>query len=157
MFVRCHLFSFSIFNICLYNYARCQCFERVCTLQHWVMPINRVVKGHLYQHNHSPEGDSPSVFRAHEGLKSVLAVGHSKAWNERHLLRDLHLWSGREAFANIPSHLKYLLITFYSFNVVFDKISSPPKLATASLRVKPSLSVEVFLLIELKWTWPQMP
>lgn len=72
-------FHLALFSICSHNYACCQCKERVCAPQHCAMAINKVVKGHLCRHSHSPEGDSASVFRTHKGLKRVCAVGHSKA------------------------------------------------------------------------------
>lgn len=84
-------FRLALFSSCSHNYACCQCREREGAPQHCAMPINKVVKGHLWRHSHSPEGDSASVSRAHKGLKCVCAVGHGKAWNERHLLCDVRL------------------------------------------------------------------
>ena len=64
-------FRLALFSSCSHNYACCQCREREGAPQHCAMPINKVVKGHLWRHSHSPKGDSASVSRTHKGLKSI--------------------------------------------------------------------------------------
>ena len=101
-------FRLALFSSCSHNYACCQCRERECAPQHCAMPINKVVKGHLWRHSHSPKGDSASVSRTHKGLKYIYIAGHSEAWNEWHLLLDMCLY-----FGSTDTPLQTFPVTFY--------------------------------------------
>lgn len=57
-------FRLALFSSCSHNYARCQCREWEGAPQHCAMPINKVVKGHLWRHSRSPEGSFGVCFQS---------------------------------------------------------------------------------------------
>lgn len=97
--------------------------------QHCATPINKVVKGHLWRHSYSPEGDSASVSRTHNELKCVcvqLDIAKrflstiSLKWETSASWCASALWFNRNAFANIPGcqlHLESSLL-FLMFHLM---------------------------------------
>lgn len=67
-------FHLALFGIGSHNYACSQYKEFVCALWHCAVLINKVVKGHLFWHNHSPKGESTSVFRTYKWLQHTKCI-----------------------------------------------------------------------------------
>lgn len=128
-------FRLALFSSCSHNYASCQSRKGEGAPQHCATPINKVVKGHLWRHSHSPKGDSASVCRQHKEVEACWieqSLFHPPlVQNERHLLHDAHLYfSSAETHlrtSKLPSEAKS--ITFHFF-VLFHQMKPLSKSCT---------------------------
>lgn len=120
-------FRLALFSSCSYNYARCQCGEREGAPQHCAMLINKVVKGHLWRHSYSPEGDSASVSRMDWSADVQLDIAKrflsaiTLKWEASASWCASTLWCYWNTLANTSScqtHLKSHLLVFFMFSLI---------------------------------------